>query len=280
MTSNLFADWLINVNKQMKKNDRKILLFIDNAPCHVINQDLSNIKLIFFPPNTTSKCQPLDQGVIHSFKCHYRQKLVKHIIAQCTLAQTADQISISVLDAIKWIDLSWKNVTEITIQKCFRAAGFPTFSDGALSSTMDTTINPDADVEAVDSDDPLKQLDSLLNHIRIGDSQLTAAEFVDIDSCLSTFNECNDDEHLRDYIQVIQDVNEDEKEEEEEISLAEQPPNLPEALEMLRKLHLYASIEQPQLHNIISDLEAQLTDIYLVSKAVKQTSIKDFFSSC
>jgi len=47
---------------------------------------------------------------------------------------------------------------------------------------------------------------------------------------------------------------------------------------MLRKLHIFASLEQPQLHNTSSDLESQLTDIYLDSKAVKQSSIKDYFS--
>ena len=52
------------------------------------------------------------------------------------------------------------------------------------------------------------------------------------------------------------------------------------ALEMMRKLHLFASIEQPKLHNLISDLESQLTDIYLDSKAVKQSSITDYFSHC
>ena len=85
----------------MRKNNRKIFLFLNNAPCHVINHDLLNIKLVFVPPNTTSKCQPLDHGVIHLFKCYYRQKLVKRIIARCTLGQTADQISITVLDATK-----------------------------------------------------------------------------------------------------------------------------------------------------------------------------------
>jgi hypothetical protein len=79
---------------------------------------------------------------------------------------------------------------------------------------------------------------------------------------------------------LIQVTQEDDDEEEEIVSLAEQPPNLPEVLEMMRKLHLFASIEQPQLHGLISDLESQLTDIYLDSKAVKQSSIKDYFSCC
>ncbi|CAF3678409.1 unnamed protein product, partial [Rotaria socialis] len=202
--------------------------------------------------------------------------LVKHIIAQCTLAQTADQISITVLDAIKWIDLSWKSVTENTVKNCFRAAGFIRSSSTPSSSMTNMDIIVETDIESNNSDNPLQQLHSLLVHLRIGGSQLTAAEFVDIDSCIPTFNEWDDSEHLKTYIQVTQDDNEEEEEE----ALLEQPPNLSEALEMMRKLHLFASIEQHQLHNLISDLESQLTDIYLDSKAVKQSSITDYFSHC
>ena len=49
------------------------------------------------------------------------------------------------------------------------------------------------------------------------------------------------------------------------------------ALEMLRKLHLLASIEQPQLHKLVTDLQSKLTDIYLDSIATKQSSITDYF---
>ncbi|CAF4636263.1 unnamed protein product, partial [Rotaria magnacalcarata] len=98
-------------------------------------------------------------GVIHSFKCYYRQKLVKHIIAQCTLAQTADQISITVLDAIKWIDLSWKSVTENTIKNCFRAAGFICSSSTPSSSMTNMNIIIETDIESNNSDNPLQQLE-------------------------------------------------------------------------------------------------------------------------
>ncbi|CAF4892538.1 unnamed protein product [Rotaria magnacalcarata] len=130
----------------------------------------------------------------------------------------------------------------------------------------------ETDIELNNSDNPLQQLHSLLIHLRIGGSQLTAAEFVDIASCIPTFNEWDDYEHIKTYIQFTQDDNE-----EEEKSLLEQPPNLSEALEMMRKLHFFASLEQSQLHNLISDLESQLTDIYLDSKAVTQSSIADYF---
>ena len=46
----------------------------------VIN--LSNVKLVLLPPNTTSAMQPLDQGIIACTKAHYRRQLVQWVIAE------------------------------------------------------------------------------------------------------------------------------------------------------------------------------------------------------
>ena len=73
MTASLFDEWLADVNRKMMKQKRKILLFIDHAPCHNSDKEYSNISLKFFPPKTTSKLQPLDQGIIKNFKCYYRK---------------------------------------------------------------------------------------------------------------------------------------------------------------------------------------------------------------
>ena len=73
MTTTLFDEWFISVNKTMIKERRNILLFIDHAPCHNADLEYSNVIVKFFPPNTTSKLQPLDQGIIKNFKCFYRK---------------------------------------------------------------------------------------------------------------------------------------------------------------------------------------------------------------
>jgi hypothetical protein len=123
MTARFFTDWLVDVNRMMQKQQRNILLCLDNAPCHPSDIPLSNIELLFFPANTISLAQPLDQGVIHTFKVQYRKCLVKHIIARCAKARSVDDIVISALDAVNWINLSWRAVMEATIQHTFRAAG-------------------------------------------------------------------------------------------------------------------------------------------------------------
>ena len=71
MTSSLFEEYLNDLNHKMKKSNRSILLLLDNATPHV-DLPLSNVKLVFYPPNCTSHIQPLDQGIIRSFKAYYK----------------------------------------------------------------------------------------------------------------------------------------------------------------------------------------------------------------
>ncbi|XP_025202400.1 tigger transposable element-derived protein 6-like [Melanaphis sacchari] len=60
MTGSLFIEWVQQLNCKFVKQKRKVLLFVDNCPTHPKDITLTNIKLVFFPPNATSKLQPLD----------------------------------------------------------------------------------------------------------------------------------------------------------------------------------------------------------------------------
>ena len=62
-------------NNQMHDQGRKVLLLIDNFSGHEFGvqlvrgkQGLSNVQIERLLPNTTSYWQPLDQGIIASFK--------------------------------------------------------------------------------------------------------------------------------------------------------------------------------------------------------------------
>ncbi|CAF1351711.1 unnamed protein product [Rotaria sordida] len=139
---------------------------------HVIQWILSfrKLKLQYFPPNTTSKLQPLDQGIIRAFKAHYRKYLVKHIIACCAMAQTPDDIKITCLDAIYWIDAAWRAITDATICNTFCTA---------------------ADIVTVTGDEQceeLEKLDDLLQHVTIGGQTMKASDFIELDKDIPPFN--------------------------------------------------------------------------------------------
>ena len=68
MNSWIFTSWLHEFDGIIEKQNRKILLFLDNAPVHPHDAQLKTITLKFFPSNTTARIQPLDQGVISTFK--------------------------------------------------------------------------------------------------------------------------------------------------------------------------------------------------------------------
>ncbi|CAF4464776.1 unnamed protein product, partial [Rotaria sp. Silwood2] len=129
------------------------------------------------------------------------------------------------LDAIRWIDSSWKDVTESIVKNSFRTAGFVHPSSTIyLSIIKSPDVAIEADPELNNSYDPLKQFVSVLVHVRIGSHQLTAVKYVGIYSSIPTFNEWDDDEHLKSMIQV-----EDEKKENDEhVSVTGKPRNLPE----------------------------------------------------
>ncbi|CAE1165064.1 unnamed protein product [Acanthosepion pharaonis] len=102
MTSQLFTDVMKTLDRKMFAQNRKIILFLDNATCHNLlpGSNLSNIKLSFMPPNTTSLIQPLDQGIIRSFKAYYRRELVRmqiaaiHATPPVPLSEVAKQITV------------------------------------------------------------------------------------------------------------------------------------------------------------------------------------------
>ena len=85
MTSQIMEEWLTAFNGRMKMQNRHVLLFLDNATCHP-HIKLSNVRLAWFPANTTSVSQPMDQGIIRNVKVHYRKLFMQSLLANmdCT----------------------------------------------------------------------------------------------------------------------------------------------------------------------------------------------------
>ena len=80
MDSILFEEWVREVDRRFAKEGGKIILLTDNRPAHPSIDNLVSIELIFLPPNTTSKLQPMDQGIIRSLKSHYKTMSLKKLV--------------------------------------------------------------------------------------------------------------------------------------------------------------------------------------------------------
>lgn len=174
MNSCIFTNWLYEFDGIIEKQNRKILLFLDNAPVHPPDVKLKNITLKFFPANTTARIQPLDQGVIKAFKAHYRKQLVQHLIANAKTSYSADDVTITALDAVCWIACAWKSITEATLRNTFKEAGFniPTPADSTF--TRATYINEDVVPENTCFD----ELNDVLKHLTIGGNIMSGNDFV------------------------------------------------------------------------------------------------------
>ena len=93
---------------------RKITMIVDNCPAHPHVEGLQAVELFFLPPSTTSKLQPMDQGVIRSLKVYkYRSAVVKSYINRIESGQELPKISIS--DAMKFLVQAWNRVTKDTV---------------------------------------------------------------------------------------------------------------------------------------------------------------------
>jgi len=102
MRADIWENWLRYLDVGFRIQNRKVLLLIDNAPSHIINMaflhdnsddetvdntnidlfKLTNITVHYLPPNTTAHIQPMDAGIIKSFKSKYKHLYCKHILKQ------------------------------------------------------------------------------------------------------------------------------------------------------------------------------------------------------
>ncbi|XP_071497551.1 tigger transposable element-derived protein 6-like [Diadema antillarum] len=122
MNSDEFTAWVRVLDLKFTAEGRKVLLLVDNCSAHPRITGLQSTELSFLPPNTTSHLQPMDQGVIMSFKTHYRRRLVKSLLQSYEAGNTPQPVSVK--DAIQMIHGAWQQVTSTCIANCFEKAGF------------------------------------------------------------------------------------------------------------------------------------------------------------
>ena len=103
----------------------------------------------------------MDQGMIKNLKVQYRKQIVARKIS--AIEKDSD-FNVSILDALRMLKSAWTAVTAVTIQNCYRHAGF----QKEASETPESTV-PEEDIE---DDIPLAQLVRVMGFFCVSGSEL------------------------------------------------------------------------------------------------------------
>ena len=259
MTSDVWRKIMLDFDHKMRASNKKAILFCDNAACHTSeNMGLSNTRISFLPPNVTSVIQPLDQGIIHAAKSHYRSQLIREMILEIDTVGQVDEFAkgLTILKAMRMVKRALNNVTTTTITNCFRKAGFP-------NDILNVEVLPDneEDLTIADTVDLPEEISCEL-----------FGEYLDVDYDLQPHGFLSETELLAEVQPNANAESSDDEASDGHIDLLVQPPSIAEGLKMIERLRSIFpndNIAQVSLDNVQVQLEKR--------QAKVQVKITDFF---
>jgi len=279
MTSGIFQEWFhhefvpsVRAHLLRQGLPVKAILLLDNCPAHPPKESLvsrdGRIRVVYLPPNTTSRIQPMDQGIISVFKRRYRREMMSDHASDVRSIE-AYLKALTLKDVVHLMGRAWNGVTQVGIQATWsKALGDPWGHDADTST--DTFLGfTDEDIEA--SREHLERL--------VPSAPTTLKAFINewaaVDDDCPAYAPTSSDDHLADAMQ-------DEEEPEEPEDLAPPPakvPSLTTALECAQTLiTLFEStgevLEVTKMQTVLQRLKKDLYD------SKKQSSIQDFFKRC
>ena len=264
MTSTLFEKWLRKLDFQMRKSDRKIAMVLDHCTAHPNISGLTNIKLVFLPPNTTAKTEPMDAGVIRCLKAHYRNSLAK---LQLLAFEEKRDFKVDVLEAVRLLRRAWNSVSEVTIQNCFKKANFVQLEDE--DNIEETENNGDRDVEGIWE---------RLQACGLIPETYDFTEYSESDANVITRETVSESSILHDLQATAEIVQEEGDDDADDSNPVEAALTFVEALTSMRELDRYlrSHDDREEMLNFLAKIEH-----YVVNKSIskaKQLKIYDFFA--
>lgn len=125
ITAVIFKEWLLWFDKMM--TGRKVVLLMDNFSAHEaaseeVGSHLQNTLVIWLPSNSTTRYQPLDQGIIRTWKAYWKRQWILYMMAEFDRGFNP-MSTMTVLQALRWAIPAWNvDLKSETIQHCFKRA--------------------------------------------------------------------------------------------------------------------------------------------------------------
>lgn len=286
MTASVFQGYLSNLDSKMRREKRKVLLLVDNAPSHIYDpKTLTNVRVEFLPPNMTSRIQPNDGGIIKAFKAHYKRLFCKRAIDR-EEAGEVDLYKIDQLQAMRLAQEAWDNVTKRTVFNCWRNVRIltPRGPDGkvlaeATEEAEGSPSNPDVEAAVAELDEAIRALaKKAIAPARV----MRAQEMLDNDDG-ETEGTLGDEEIME---QVLRDHRADEAEQNGEEVVEDSDDDEPEpvitaneAKGYLRDLaRFFDSRDEAEFRGASKIVPGLIRRLNLIEIAGKeQTKVTDFF---
>ena len=244
---------VVEIDKKFCKQNRNILLFIDNCTAHNSISLMENVKVIFFPPNMTSVFQPIDQGIIKNFKHCYRRLLVQNLMSG-SFFDTNGKIKISVLEAARMCHNAWAQVTGKTIVNCFYKACFK------KEAVKDKGI-VEEDVPVPDNWEVVSQ-----------EGGVSFEELVSLDESVAICDELTDQEMLAE-VTARKKTDNSSDEEEERPEVTDKPISMSsEGIDHLHELRRCVLRVKPTYVILFSKLLICFTSLHYYTESTQQDS--------
>ena len=275
MSSELFEEWIKELDRSFGVQKRKIALIVDNGPAHPTVTGLEWIELIFLPPNTTSVTQPMDQGVIRALKAKYRSLAVRKQLANLEKGKQLPKISI--LTAMTMLNKAWGSIPDRTFLNCFKKSGISEESaEKALNDEDDPFANLDVEEDVIE--DLRGDLQVMKEKFNVN-FELTAEELVDIDFEISVTGAISDKDIIAEVSGSVdyKDSSEDDDFDNEEPTELLTKPDFKDAMNAISILEDYSIFTKfgVDLRKALNDASRVLELDHHVNK--RQSKIEDFF---
>ncbi|KAL4088451.1 hypothetical protein PRIC1_012871 [Phytophthora ramorum] len=119
MTGVIFTRWLQRLDFAMANQKRRILLFINDMPSHVVaHLDLTNVVVFILSPAVCQMLNPITSRVVTTFKKRFRRYHLRHAIDKSEATKNS-MFDVDVLQAMKWAAASWDEITTETIKRAW-----------------------------------------------------------------------------------------------------------------------------------------------------------------
>ena len=202
MNTVLFTQILTKWNSELQKKNWKVLLMCDQVSSHFI-KEFSNIQIELLMVNTTSKLQPLDQGILRSMKMQYKASLACKLMLYLDEGYEKEAISKKLDIKIATDDIArvWWRMTPELIKNCFKKALFMSKDEPQAADPDEVTTEMERGMEDNEWRAVANRMDSSMTFdefTALEDNEETSVEMTDEDILEMAKGNTNEENEVED----------------------------------------------------------------------------------